>query len=114
LFDDQMNKQKWPAQKRAIAEMFRARSRDEWIALLGSDDTCVAPVLDWDEAPIDPHNSARATFVTIDGVTQPAPAPRFSRTPAAIPRSARVSGDDTREILEKWGLAEPLIDQLLT
>ena len=114
LFDEQMNKQKWPAQKRALAEMFRARSRDEWVALLGGDDTCVAPVLDWDEAPTDPHNSARKTFVTIDGVAQPAPAPRFSRTPAAIPRSARVSGDDTREILRKWGLAEPLIDQLLT
>jgi alpha-methylacyl-CoA racemase len=113
LFDEQMNKQKWPAQKRAIAEMFRTRSRDEWVALIGGEDTCVAPVLDWDEAPIDPHNSARATFVTIDGVTQPAPAPRFSRTPAVVPRSARVSGDDTQEILRKWGLADPLIDQLL-
>jgi alpha-methylacyl-CoA racemase len=114
LFDEQMNKQKWPAQKRALAAIFRARTRDEWIALLGRDDTCVAPVLDWDEAPADPHNAARATFVTIDGVTQPAPAPRFSRTPAAVPRSARVSGDDTREILRKWGLAEPLIGQLMT
>jgi alpha-methylacyl-CoA racemase len=101
LFDEQMNKQKWPAQKRALAAIFRARTRDEWIALLGRDDTCVAPVLDWDEAPADPHNAARATFVTIDGVTQPAPAPRFSRTPAAVPRSARVSGDDTHEILRK-------------
>jgi alpha-methylacyl-CoA racemase len=114
LFDEQMNKQKWPAQKRALAAIFRARTRDEWIALLGRDDTCVAPVLDWDEAPADPHNAARATFVTIDGVTQPAPAPRFSRTPAAVPRSARVSGDDTHEILRKWGLAEPLIGQLMT
>jgi alpha-methylacyl-CoA racemase len=114
LFDEQMNKQKWPAQKRALAAIFRARTRDEWIALLGRDDTCVAPVLDWDEAPADPHNAARATFVTIDGVTQPAPAPRFSRTPATVPRSARVSGDDTHEILRKWGLAEPLIGQLMT
>jgi alpha-methylacyl-CoA racemase len=114
LFDEQMNKQKWPAQKRVLAAMFRARTRDEWVALLGSDDTCVAPVLDWDEAPTDPHNAARETFVTIDGVAQPAPAPRFSRTPAAVPRSARVSGDDTREILRKWGLAESLIGRLMT
>jgi len=114
LFDEQMNKQKWPAQKRVLAAMFRARTRDELVALLGSDDTCVAPVLDWDEAPTDPHNAARETFVTIDGVAQPAPAPRFSRTPAAVPRSARVSGDDTREILRKWGLAESLIGRLMT
>jgi alpha-methylacyl-CoA racemase len=114
LFDEQMNKQKWPAQKQALAVMFRARTRDEWTALLGSDDTCVAPVLDWDEAPTDPHNAARETFITIDGVRQPAPAPRFSRTPAAVPRSARVSGDDRREILRKWGLAEPLIERLTT
>jgi alpha-methylacyl-CoA racemase len=113
LFDEQMNKEKWPTQKRALAAMFRARSRDEWLTLLGGDDTCVAPVLDWDEAPVDPHNAARKTFVTIDGVTQPAPAPRFSRTPAAIPRSARVSGDDTHGILRKWGLAESFIDRLL-
>jgi alpha-methylacyl-CoA racemase len=114
LFDEQMNKQKWPAQKQALAVMFRARTRDEWTAHLGSDDTCVAPVLDWDEAPTDPHNAARETFITIDGVRQPAPAPRFSRTPAAVPRSARVSGDDRREILRKWGLAEPLIERLTT
>jgi alpha-methylacyl-CoA racemase len=113
LFDEQMNKRKWPAQKQALAAMFRTRTRDEWVTLLGGDDTCVAPVLDWDEAPVDPHNAARETFVTIDGVTQPAPAPRFSRTPAAVPRSARVSGDDTHAILRKWGIAESLISRLL-
>jgi alpha-methylacyl-CoA racemase len=114
LFDEQMNKQKWPAQKRALADTFRTHTRDEWVALLCSYDTCVSPVLDWDEAIANSHNAARGTFVTIDDVTQPAPAPRFSRTPAAIPRSARVSGNDTKMILRKWGLAEPVIDQLLT
>jgi alpha-methylacyl-CoA racemase len=108
-----MNKEKWPAQKRALAAMFRTRGRDEWVTLLGGDDTCATPVLDWDEAIGDPHNTARNTFITIDGVTQPAPAPRFSRTPTAVPRSARVSGDDTHEILGKWGLAKPHIDRLL-
>lgn len=113
LFDDQMNKAKWPAQKQALAAMFRRRRRDDWVALLGGDDTCVAPVLDWDEAPNDPHNLARETFVSIDGVVQPAPAPRFSRTPTALPRSPRLSADDTHEVLSKWGLAEPIIDRLL-
>jgi alpha-methylacyl-CoA racemase len=93
--------------------MFRRRRRDDWVALLGGDDTCVAPVLDWDEAPNDPHNLARETFVSIDGVVQPAPAPRFSRTPTALPRSPRLSADDTHEVLSKWGLAEPIIDRLL-
>jgi alpha-methylacyl-CoA racemase len=113
LFDDQMNKAKWPAQKQALAAMFGSRPRDEWFALLGGDDTCVAPVLDWDEAPAHPHNAARNTFVAIDGVTQPAPAPRFSRTQPSTPRSARVSGDDTSELLRKWGVEEGSIGKLL-
>ncbi|RXT33330.1 CaiB/BaiF CoA transferase family protein [Bradyrhizobium betae] len=113
LFDDQMNKSKWPAQKHQLTTMFRTRSCAAWIALLGNDDTCIAPVLDWDKAPNDPHNIARSTFVTIDEVIQPAPAPRFSRTPATLPRSARISGDDTGEVLHRWGLAQPLVDRLL-
>jgi alpha-methylacyl-CoA racemase len=113
LFDDQMNKTKWPAQKARLTAMFRTRSRAEWVALLGGDDTCVAPVLDWDEAPADAHNVARGTFVTIDDVIQPAPAPRFSRTPAAVPKSARISGDDTHEVLRRWGLAQPIVNRLL-
>jgi alpha-methylacyl-CoA racemase len=113
LFDEQMNKAKWPAQKARLTAMFSTRSRAAWVALLGGDDTCVAPVLDWDEAPADAHNVARGTFLTIDDVVQPAPAPRFSRTPAAIPRSARISGDDTREVLRGWGLAQPIVDRLL-
>ncbi len=113
LFDEQMNKEKWSAQKRALAEMFRTRTRDRWIALLGGDDTCVAPVLDWDEAPIHPHNAVRSTFLSIDGVVQPAPAPRFSRTPALAPRSARVAADDTCETLRKWGVPKIVLDRLL-
>jgi alpha-methylacyl-CoA racemase len=70
------------------------------------------PVLDWDEAPAHPHNAARNTFVAIDGVTQPAPVPRFSRTQPSPPRSARVSGDDTGEILRKWGVEESSIGKL--
>jgi alpha-methylacyl-CoA racemase len=93
--------------------MFATRTRAEWIALLGGDDTCIAPVLDWDEAPADPHNVARGTFVEIDGVTQPGPAPRFGRTPAPVPKSARISGNDTGAVLEKWGVPPGVIGRLL-
>jgi alpha-methylacyl-CoA racemase len=107
-----MNKAKWPAQKQAIAAMFRTRTRDEWAALLGNDDTCVAPVLNFDEAPLHPHNVARDTFISVDSVTQPAPAPRFSRTPSAVPHSASVSGDDTELLLLNWGLPESIVRRL--
>jgi alpha-methylacyl-CoA racemase len=114
LFDAQMDKSKWPAQKKALAAAFRARTRDQWTDLLCESDTCVAPVLDWDEAPRHPHNAARNTFLTIDGTVQPAPAPRFSRTAADIPRSAAVSGDDTFEVLRRWGVGAATIDRLRT
>jgi alpha-methylacyl-CoA racemase len=92
--------------------MFRARTRDEWVALLGSDDTCVAPVLDWDEAPTDPHNAARETFVTIDGVVQPAPAPRFSATPGAIQAPPPAIGADNQTALADWGFGASAIEAL--
>jgi alpha-methylacyl-CoA racemase len=113
LFDGQWDKAKWPAQKERIAAVFRARTRDEWVALLGDDETCVSPVLDWEEAPAHPHNQARETFIMIDGVIQPAPAPRFSLTPSAMPRSADRSKDDTRELLHRWGVGQQHMEELL-
>lgn len=89
LFDMQMDAASWPLQKLKLADIFRTRTRAEWCALLEGTDACVAPVLDFDEAPAHAHNRARQTFVSLDGVTQPAPAPRFSRTPAAGPRPER-------------------------
>ncbi len=76
----------WPEKKKQFAEIFRQKTRDEWCALLEGTDACVAPVLDLDEAPRHPHNVARQTFVEVDGVVQPAPAPRFSRHPQIKPR----------------------------
>jgi len=113
LFEEQMNRDKWPAQKQALTAMFRTKTRDEWVELLGADDTCVTPVLDWDEAMHEAHNVARKTFVNVDGVTQPAPAPRFSRTPSAVPRPPHLSGTDASEILQKWGLSETTIRRLM-
>jgi alpha-methylacyl-CoA racemase len=82
LFQQQGDQSTWPAAKKRLAEVFRTKTRDEWCALLEGTSTCFAPVLSMDEAPTHPHHVVRHTFVEIDGVVQPAPAPRFSRTPA--------------------------------
>ena len=102
-FDTQLDARSWPMLKLRLADLFRSRTRDEWCDLLEGSDACFAPVLDWDEAPLHPHNRARETFVEVDGIVQPAPAPRFSRTPAARPRAcAREARVD--EIVREWAL----------
>jgi len=104
LFDQQMNPSAWPMLKVRLADVFRTRNRDEWCALLEGTDACFAPVLDWEEAPQHRHNQARHTFVNIDGVVQPAPAPRFSRTPPAQPRPASGPESDVAAIMQAWGI----------
>lgn len=99
----QMDRSRWPLMKLRLADVFRTRTRDEWCAVLEGTDACFAPVLDFDEAPYHPHNQARGTFVSVQGVLQPAPAPRFSRTPAAQPSPAGF--DDAAGVLESWGVA---------
>jgi alpha-methylacyl-CoA racemase len=84
LFERQTDCTAWPELKQKLTEIFKARTRDEWCALLEGTDACFAPVLTMSEAPRHPHMAAREVFVTRHGVTQPAPAPRFSRTPSAI------------------------------
>jgi len=81
-FADQMARDSWPAQKARLDALFRTRTRDEWCALMEDSDICFAPVLSLAEAPRHPHNVARGTFVEAGGMVQPAPAPRFSATPA--------------------------------
>lgn len=81
---DRADLQNWPAVHARFAECFSCRPREEWNALLRDSDVCFAPILSMAEAPLDPHNAARGTFVTVDGVTQPAVAPRLGRTPGAI------------------------------
>ena len=85
IVNNQMDRSDWPRLKAILAERFRSRTRDEWVAIMGGSDACFAPVLGLDEVADDPHNRARGTFVEIDGVVQPAPAPRFSRTPNGPP-----------------------------
>src|SRR5579872_5841841 len=102
----QMDRDRWPEAKARLAARFRTRTRDEWCSLLEGTDACFAPVLSMDEAPQHPHNRARAAFVTLAGVEQPAPAPRFSRTASATPTSPELGGAvDMRAVLAEWGLA---------
>jgi len=84
VFDAQMDAENWPALKEKLAAVFRAKTRAEWCVIMEGSDVCFAPVLALSEAPQHPHMAARGVFVSHDGVTQPAPAPRFSRTPSAI------------------------------
>jgi len=102
----------WPALKARIAALVATRTRDEWCRLLEGTDACFAPVLDLDEAPTHAHNRARGTFIEIDGVTQPAPAPRFSRTPAEVSGPPPVPGQADDIVLADWGFAADEIDAL--
>ena len=94
----QMDRADWPRLKQIIADRFKTKTRDQWVAIMGGSDACFAPVLEMDEVADDPHNKARKTFIELDGVVQPAPAPRFSRTPNPAPtppvRAHMVSLDD--------------------
>ena len=112
LFKPQLDAEQWPALRAELARVFKAKTRAEWCSLLEGTDVCFAPVLSIKEAPEHPHNRARGTFVDVDGVTQPAPAPRFSRTAAAISHPARAPGEDTRAVLAELGLGPQAIADL--
>ena len=95
----------WPVQSKALAEIFATRTRDEWAQVFADSDACVAPVLTLEEARTHPHLAARATFVESAGTPQPAPAPRFSRTPGAIAGPPVLPGQQTDEILAAAGFS---------
>ncbi len=97
----QNDRSRWPEFRQRLADLFRTRTRDAWCSLLEGTDACFAPVLDWDEAPRHPHNVARRSFVEIDGVVQPAAAPRLSRTPGAAGPVMRMPPE---AVLKAWGL----------
>jgi alpha-methylacyl-CoA racemase len=95
----------WPALRAWMADLIASRTRDDWIALFDGDDDCVQPVLDLHEAPLHPQNRERDAFVEVDGTTQPAPAPRFSRTPSTITRRSPSPGEGGTDALREWGLS---------
>jgi alpha-methylacyl-CoA racemase len=102
-----------PELRGKLEEIFKTRSRDEWCKLLEGSDACFAPVLSMAEAPHHPHNVARQSFVEVDGVMQPAPAPRFSRTPLDRPTAPQEVGQGTRTTLADWGIPTERIAALL-
>jgi len=111
-FQKQQSRSEWPELKQKIEAVFKTKTRDEWCALMEHTDVCFAPVLSLEEAPKHPHNVARQTFVERDGIVQPAPAPRFSRTAPEIQRSPSHPGQQTDEILAEVGLDESAIASL--
>jgi alpha-methylacyl-CoA racemase len=93
----------WPALHKELAAVFRSRSQQEWCDTFAGSDACVTPVLDYTTAPLHPHNKARHTYIEVNGLTQPAPAPRFSSSPAPLPGAPHAEGSDTAEVLQGAG-----------
>ena len=108
----QADRARWPANKEIFAKVFKTRTRDEWAKIMQQTDICFAPVLKPSEALREPHNVARASFVEVDGIKQPAPAPRFLGTPTKVARRPARAGEHTREVLADWGFSKTEIDGL--
>ena len=111
-FGEQNNPARWPEQKARLAEIMRTKTRDEWCALMEGTDVCFAPVLRFTEAPRHRAAIARNSYIEVDGVVQPAPAPRYSRTASTVQHGARANGADTAAVLRAMGFAEQEIVEL--
>ena len=98
-FDAQMDRKAWPLLKEKLTKVFKSKTREDWCKIMEGSDICFAPILTMAEAPKHPHMAARGVFVERHGVTQPAPAPRFSRTPSAI-RDTAIA--DIGELMKEW------------
>jgi alpha-methylacyl-CoA racemase len=109
---DQNDEARWPEMKDRFANIIRSRTRDQWCDAAEGVEACIAPVLDVDELEHDPHLAARETFVRRDGLLQPTPAPRFSRTPATLSHRPPVPGEHTSEALKDWGFPPERIAEL--
>ncbi len=102
---EQYAREHWPAMRERFAALFRQKSRDAWCAIMEGTDICFAPVLSFREAAEHPHNKARNSFVTVDGIVQPGPAPRFSRTPSSVKGGPPDFGAQTEQALGAWGFS---------
>lgn len=112
-FAGQFNKADWPKAKQTMTALIKTKSRTEWCELMEGTDVCFAPVLNFDEAAAHPHNRERETYLELDGVLQPAPAPRFSQTPSEIASPPPEPGADTGDILAQLGYQQEQIDALI-
>lgn len=108
----QMDQSRWAEVTERLKQVFLTRTRSEWCEIFDDTETCVSPVLDMSEVAGHPHNQARQTFVEVDGLPQPAPAPRFSRTVSEISRPAGSPEVDIRAVLQQWGASTRLLDSL--
>jgi alpha-methylacyl-CoA racemase len=108
----QHDRKRWPELREKFTAVFKTRTRDAWTAVFAGKDACVTPVLSLDEAPVDPHMAARQVFQTVDGVTAPMPAPRFSRTTAEVGGFAHPPGADTETVLANFGFSAAEIKDL--
>ena len=108
----QQDRSQWPAMKERLKTIFHAKTRDEWCKIMEGSDICFAPVLSMEEAPKHPHMKHRGTFIEEGGVTQPGPAPRFSRTPSKIQRPPAKPGEHTEEALRDWGFGNADLETL--
>ena len=102
----------WPKLRERFTAVFKSRTRDEWCSVFETSDACFAPVLTWSEAYRHPHNVARKSFVEVGGVTQPAPAPRFSRTPGEVRRKSPERGEGGAAALADWGFDAAAVAKL--
>jgi len=109
----QMDQSQWPRMRKMFAEIFESKTSAQWCELMEGSDACFAPVLNFDEAPHHAHNTERGSFIELDGVIQPGPAPRFSRTMAEVSRPPPDLGMDTESALEDWGIEGARIGQLV-
>lgn len=109
---DQNETEAWPEMMVRFAEVFRTKTRDEWAALFEGKDACVAPVLDLDEVELHPHNRERGLLTRVDGLLQPAPAPRLTRTPGIADRAGSPRGSETEEILRALGYSRDEVQDL--
>jgi alpha-methylacyl-CoA racemase len=112
-FAQQMNKAQWPHLKDRLRTVMLGKTRDEWCALMEHTDVCFAPVLTMGEAAQHPHNVERGTFIEVAGITQPRPAPRFSRTVPEVKSAPAHPGQHSRAVLADWGLSAERIDTLV-
>jgi alpha-methylacyl-CoA racemase len=112
LRDEQMKRKRWPEFQQKLEKVFITKTREEWCEILDGTDTCFSPVLSLDEATQHPHAIERDTYIKVNGITQPAPAPRFNRTQSQIQSPPPSPGKDTAETLGIWGFNESEIKKL--
>jgi len=112
FIEDQNNFERWPEMRLALEATFKTKTRDQWVEIFEGTDACVMGIIDFTEAVEHPHNKARNTYIKINGQSQPAPAPKFSRTSCDIPSAPPAEGADTKAVLSDWGFDQNSIDDL--